>query len=43
MNDRNKISGIIYLKVGGVELKDVFIDFGVLCNFVDKVMWESLK
>nr|XP_058967969.1 uncharacterized protein K02A2.6-like [Pocillopora verrucosa] len=43
VNDRNKTSGIIHLKVGGVELKDVLIDSGASCNLVNKATWESLK
>ena len=43
VNDGNKTSGIIHLKVGGVELKDVLIDSGASCNLVNKATWESLK
>lgn len=43
VNDENKTSGIIHLKVGGVELKDVLIDSGASCNLVNKATWESLK
>ena len=36
-------NGIIDLKVGGVDVKSVLIDSGMLCNLMDKATWEELK
>ena len=43
VNGGNKTNGIIHLQVRGVELKDVLIDSGALCNIANKTTWESLK
>ncbi|XP_068742404.1 uncharacterized protein [Montipora capricornis] len=37
------LSGVADLCIGGVQLKDVFINSGATCNIVDHDTWESLK
>ncbi|XP_068707557.1 uncharacterized protein [Montipora foliosa] len=37
------LSGVADLCIGGVQLKDVFINSGATCNIVDRDTWESLK
>lgn len=39
----NGSNGVVYLCVGGVQLKNVLIDSGATCNIVDSATWESLK
>ena len=39
----NGSSGVVDLRVGGVQLKNVLIDSGATYNIVDRAAWESLK
>jgi hypothetical protein len=35
--------GLIYINVGGVNIKNFMIDSGSSCNIIDKDTWEFLK